>query len=68
MSIDCTTHSEHPPKRNHSFLQHDPFDMSVPQNCTVLVIGGGPAGSYAAAALAREGVDVVVLEVEKFPR
>ncbi|KAI1416678.1 FAD/NAD(P)-binding domain-containing protein [Hypoxylon sp. FL1857] len=42
--------------------------MSVPQNCTVLVIGGGPAGSYAAAALAREGLDVVVLEAEKFPR
>ncbi|KAI0839910.1 FAD/NAD(P)-binding domain-containing protein, partial [Hypoxylon sp. FL0890] len=42
--------------------------MSVPQNCTILVIGGGPAGSYAAAALAREGFDVVVLEAEQFPR
>jgi 2-polyprenyl-6-methoxyphenol hydroxylase-like FAD-dependent oxidoreductase len=34
----------------------------------VLVIGGGPAGSYAAAALAREGLDVTVFEAAKFPR
>ena len=42
--------------------------MSIPQETTVLVIGGGPAGSYSAAALAREGVKVVVLESDKFPR
>lgn len=42
--------------------------MSVPQKSTVLVIGGGPAGSYAACVLAREGVDVTVLEADKFPR
>jgi 2-polyprenyl-6-methoxyphenol hydroxylase-like FAD-dependent oxidoreductase len=34
----------------------------------VLVIGGGPAGSYAAAALAREGLDVAIFEATKFPR
>ncbi|RDA92919.1 hypothetical protein CP533_3891 [Ophiocordyceps camponoti-saundersi (nom. inval.)] len=42
--------------------------MSIPDTCTVLVVGGGPAGSFAAAALAREGIDVVALEMEKFPR
>lgn len=41
---------------------------TVPSKCTVLVVGGGPAGSYAASALAREGIDVVLLEADKFPR
>jgi flavin-dependent dehydrogenase len=42
--------------------------MSIPRSCTVLVAGGGPGGSYAAAALAREGVDVVLLEADSHPR
>ncbi|RDB23600.1 Sulochrin halogenase [Hypsizygus marmoreus] len=42
--------------------------MSVPTSTTVLVIGGGPGGSYAATVLARENIDVVVLEADKFPR
>ncbi|KAK7464329.1 Flavin-dependent halogenase armH4 [Stygiomarasmius scandens] len=43
--------------------------MSTPPAKTqILVIGGGPAGSYSASALAREGFDVVVLEAVKHPR
>src|ERR1035438_9370449 len=34
----------------------------------VIVIGGGPAGSTAAALLARSGHDVLLLEKAKFPR
>lgn len=34
----------------------------------VLIIGGGPGGSYAASVLAREGIQATVLEASKFPR
>ncbi|KAH8585720.1 non-heme halogenase [Bisporella sp. PMI_857] len=41
--------------------------MSIPTETTVLVVGGGPGGSYAASALAREGINVCLLEAEVFP-
>lgn len=34
----------------------------------VIVVGGGPAGSSTAGLLAAQGLDVIVLEREKFPR
>jgi flavin-dependent dehydrogenase len=37
-------------------------------DCDVAVIGGGPAGSTAAAILARHGRRVVLFEKERFPR
>ncbi|KAF7983855.1 hypothetical protein HWV62_18176 [Athelia sp. TMB] len=37
-------------------------------HCKVLVVGGGPAGSYAATALAREGIEVMLFEAAQFPR
>src|SRR6202163_1773149 len=37
-------------------------------DCDVLVVGGGPAGSAAAAWLARAGRQVVLFERDQFPR
>jgi flavin-dependent dehydrogenase len=36
--------------------------------CEVLVVGGGPAGSTCAGKLKQAGIDVLLLDKEKFPR
>jgi flavin-dependent dehydrogenase len=41
---------------------------AIPKHTQALVIGGGPAGSTTAALLARNGVDVTLLESSRFPR
>ena len=40
----------------------------LPGACDVLVVGAGPAGSAAAATLARGGLDVVLVDAHAFPR
>lgn len=45
-----------------------PEGRTPPSHAKVLVVGGGPGGAMAAILLAREGIEVVVLEREKFPR
>ena len=42
--------------------------MANRQECDVLVVGGGPAGSTIAALLAQQGRHVVLLEKDRFPR
>jgi geranylgeranyl reductase family protein len=41
---------------------------SYAQSADVIIVGGGPAGSSAAYMLARQGIDVLVLEKQKMPR
>jgi len=42
--------------------------VNIPAKTTVLVVGGGPSGAYAASVLARRNIDVTILEAAKFPR
>jgi flavin-dependent dehydrogenase len=42
--------------------------VPVPAASQILVIGGGPGGSTAAALLARQGYEVTLLERARFPR
>lgn len=42
--------------------------MNATSTCDVLVIGGGPAGTSTAVALARQGADVLLVDRARFPR
>jgi flavin-dependent dehydrogenase len=43
-------------------------ERSIPDRCDVVVIGGGPAGSCAAALLAKAGFDTVLFDKVRHPR
>ena len=43
-------------------------DSPLPRSVYVLIIGGGPAGSCAAAWLGHRGVNCLLVEKERFPR
>jgi geranylgeranyl reductase family protein len=47
---------------------HRPFAMNPTHHADVIVVGAGPAGSSAAFFLAREGVDVLLVDRATFPR
>lgn len=40
----------------------------IDYDCDVLIVGGGPAGSGLAFHLASKGINVIVVDAEKFPR
>src|SRR5215472_2450011 len=42
--------------------------MTTPKTFDTIIIGAGPAGSTAAALLAEQGLRVIAIEREKFPR
>ncbi|KAJ8508875.1 hypothetical protein ONZ45_g8898 [Pleurotus djamor] len=44
------------------------MNVDFAKHVQVLIVGGGPGGTYAASALAREGLEVAVFEAAKFPR
>ena len=44
------------------------MNSQIPEKCDVLIVGGGPTGSMAAAILSKKGIDVVLLEKQQFPR
>lgn len=43
-------------------------ETELPAHCEVLVVGAGPAGSACAQTLARQGLDVMLVDQQRFPR
>ncbi len=53
---------ERRPREGHGSWVEPSRELPVYQRCDVLVVGGGPAGTAAAVAAAREGAEVTLLE------
>ena len=51
-----------PPRADLGTVHEPGRDLTVYRECDVLVVGGGPSGTAAAASAARAGADVVLLE------
>jgi hypothetical protein len=51
-----------PPRPDHGTVHEPGRDIPVYRECDVLVVGGGPSGTAAAASAARAGADVCLLE------
>lgn len=49
-------------------LPHNVLVTSPAHRCDTLVVGAGPAGSAAAIALAKAGIDVILADAAQFPR
>src|SRR2546427_12035637 len=70
MSSSCRNIATRGIRDGRTAIQHSNWRQFVHGNnlYDAIVIGGGPAGSTAAAILASKGRSVVLLEKEKFPR
>src|SRR5205807_6584751 len=70
MSSSCRNIATRGIRDGRTAIQHSNWRQFVHGNnlYDAIVIGGGPAGSTAAALLAMKGRCVVLLEKEKFPR
>ncbi len=64
MHNECKLFSQWPAAREVKYV----LEMTGARSVDVVVLGGGPAGSTAAAFLAQAGIEAVVVEGERFPR
>ena len=70
IAVPYPIHGVRPLAKQGKGLKLAPFDHLPPAapDCDVLVIGGGPAGSTAAALLAERGHRVILVEKDRHPR
>lgn len=62
LAADIFERDAKPPRADLGSWHEAARDIPVYRDCDVLVVGGGPSGTAAAVAAARQGADVVMLE------